>query len=556
MKTKSTFNLIIRLLSFLGKNLGLVLIATINGTLGFILAMNISIFAGLTIMKYLGLFDGISYEILFTIIILSGVLRGILRYGEQYFNHFLAFKLLAFLRHKIFYKLCKISLNKIDDKDKSNIVSIIQADVETLEIFYAHTISPFLIAIITCAIVVVFVSLFTSIYIGLSFIAGYLIIGLLIPYIFYKFNGNIGMNYRKKLAKAKSFFTDSIYGRNDIILNNNKQEKIREVDYTSLSLIKESKRIDLNNVIFKNLTMLIIIILNVCVVLVGYLLVENNILVNYKILLAFICFISSFGPVIALANLPYNLAMTFASGQRIFDLLDEQEIINEGKINNLSFYNLAINNISFSYRNYLVLNNLSLNIGKNEIIGIFGESGSGKSTLLKLIMHFYNVNNGEIKINNLNINDISYDCLYDNINLFSQTTYLFKDSIWNNLVFVKPDASKDEVIEACKNANIYDYIQNLENGLETQINDLIDNLSSGEKQRIGLARVLLKKPKLLLLDEATSNIDALNEASILKALLNIKNETSIIIVSHRLSTLSICDKIYKLENQKLNLMSK
>ena len=265
------------------------------------------------------------------------------------------------------------------------------------------------------------------------------------------------------------------------------------------------------------------------------------------IILAYVTLTSSFGSVVALAALPGNLAMTFASGNRVLDLLEEKPQV-EDAINSKSFVfdNLKIQNVSFKYEDISILDNININVNKNEIIGILGPSGCGKSTLLKLLMRFYDVESGCILYNDVNIKNISIKHLYENVNLFSQTTYLFTGTIYENLIIAKPDATKEEVIEACKNASIYKYIESLPNGLDTKITDLKDNLSSGEKQRLGLARVFLKKPKLLLLDEATSNIDAINEGIILNALKKYKEDMTIIMISHRKSTLSICDRIYKL----------
>lgn len=544
----------IRLTSLIGKYFGFVLLATFNGVLGFILAMNISIFAGLGIMKYMGIFNGLSFPLIYSIIIISGFLRGGLRYIEQYFNHYLAFKLLAFLRKKIFDKLRVISINRFDEQNKSELVSLIQADVETLEIFYAHTLSPFLIAFITCTIVVVFISIFTNIYIGLLFIFGYLLIGIFIPYIFHLFNKKHGEKYRYNLAKTKSYIIGSVYGKNEIILNNREASAINKVNQWTNILLKDNKKLDFNNVVFKNITLLIIILLNLLVLLIGWILINNNILLNYKLLLVLITFISSFGPVIALANLPYNLSMTFGSAKRIFQLLDEPEINQKFKYNSMNFTKLKFDNVNFSYnKNQPILENINFEINTHEIVGINGKSGTGKSTILKLIMGFYNSISGTILINdNTKLSDYSFNSIYENITLFSQSTYLFKDTIWNNLIIANPSATMEQVVEVTKLVNIYDYIVNTPKGFETQISDLVDNLSTGEKQRLGLARVLLKKPKLLILDEATSNIDALNEATILQALTKLKKEMGILIVSHRLSTLSICDHIYQLDNHHLS----
>ena len=557
MKIKNYSSVTIRLMSLLGKYFGLVIIATLNGVLGFILAMNITIFGALGILKYIGVYTNISYELIFSIIIISGFLRGALRYFEQYFNHYLAFKLLAFLRAKIFDKLRIMAINRFDQYNKAELVSIIQADVETLEIFYAHTLSPLLIAIITSTIVVIFISILTNIYVGLLFIASYLIIGMVIPYIFYLFNKNYGDKYRKKLSNAKSNIIDSIYGKNEIIMNNKQNLEIIKVNNFTNEINKNSKKLDFNNAIFKNITLMLIIILNLLVILISWILINNGLLINYKLILIFVTLISSFGPVIALANLPFNLAMTYGSARRIFKIFDEKEIVRNNKINNFKFSSLELKNVDFGYnKQNKIIQNLNLQIKENQIIGINGKSGVGKSTLLKLIMGMQNPTSGEILINNKIINDYTLKSIYSNINLFSQSTFLFNDTIWNNLTMWKKDISKQEVVEICKLVNIYEFIANTEKGFDSYINEYADNLSSGEKQRIGLARVLIMKPKLLLLDEATSNIDALNESYILKILKKLKNEMSIIIVSHRLSTLSICDHIYKFSNKKLELIEK
>jgi ATP-binding cassette subfamily C protein len=287
--------------------------------------------------------------------------------------------------------------------------------------------------------------------------------------------------------------------------------------------------------------------MNIIIILVGGYLLSINKIASPMIILAYVTLTSSFGSVVALAALPGNLAMTFASGNRVLDLLEEKPQV-EDAINSKSFVfdNLKIQNVSFKYEDVSILDNININVNKNEIIGILGPSGCGKSTLLKLLMRFYDVESGSILYNDVNIKNISIKHLYENVNLFSQTTYLFTGTIYENLIIAKPDATKEEVIEACKNASIYKYIESLPNGLDTKITDLKDNLSSGEKQRLGLARVFLKKPKLLLLDEATSNIDAINEGIILNALKKYKEDMTIIMISHRKSTLSICDRIYKL----------
>lgn len=550
---RNTLYVIYRLIALVGRFIFVILLASLSGVLGYLLAINVTLFAGLAILKYLGIAINISYQVLFSIIIVSGILRGVVRYFEQYGNHYMAFKLLQIVRVKIFKALRKQSVAKLEEKNKGDLVSLLQGDIETLEVFYAHTITPFLIAFITSLIMVIVISLLSSLYLGLIALGAYLIIGLLIPFIFYKFNKNSGRSYRKKLSQFEEFYLDSIYGGYEIISQNKNDVFINDVENKTKELIKFNKDLDNKNTIFTNIMNVLIVLLNLMIIFVGYFLYQKGIIDSYYIIIAYIILTSSFGPVLALANLPNNLSQTFASANRVLDIIDEKPIIKDGN-KELNYSSLTIKDAYFNYGNKAILKGLNLEIKQNEIIGIYGPSGIGKSTILKLIMHFYELDKGSILINNEDIKEYSFNSLYKNINLFSQTTYLFQDTIKNNLLIAKKDATIEELKEACKNASIYDYIMSLKDGFETKISDLKDNISEGEKQRLGLARVFLRNPKLLLLDEATSNIDAINEGIILKSLKKYKEKMAIIIISHRKSTLNICDNIYELKEGKLCLV--
>lgn len=549
MKKRNVFKLIYELLKLIGPFIFYIVLAVIMGTLGFILAMSITIVAALVVVKFLGSEVNLSYPLMFVIIISSGILRGILRYFEQYFNHYIAFRLLAILRGKIFNKLRELSPSKLEGKNKGEIISMLQSDIETLEVFYAHTITPTLIAILTSLTVFLFVGFVTNFTYAFVALFSYVVIGVIIPVLFYKSNKKYGKNYRKRLGDFNEFYLDSIYGGYEIISSNNQNNRINKVNAYSKELINIYEGLEKKNTLFKNITNTTIVCLNILIIFIGAMLINANIVNDYSIILAYVCLTSSFGSVVALASLPNNLSMTFASGNRVLDLLEEKPIIEEyDKVKEFDFKTLKLKDVSFSYDTKPIMKNINMEINKGEIVGILGPSGCGKSTLLKLLMHFYDVDEGCILYNENNIKDISYKKLYDNVNLFSQTTYLFTGTIRSNLLIAKPDASEKELIKACKDASIYEYICDLKDGLDSKISDLKDNLSSGEKQRLGLARVFLKKPKLLLLDEATSNIDAINEGIILNALTKNKQDMTIVMISHRKSTLSICDKLYELKD--------
>ena len=548
MKKRNIFNLIFKLLGLVDSFIVVILMAVINGTLGFILSMGITTFAGLAIIKMMGVEIALSWGWLFGLIIGSGLLRGALRYLEQYSNHYIAFKILAILRSKIFKQLRKLSPAKLEGKDKGELISLLQSDIETLEVFYAHTISPFLIAVSTSICVLLFIGFMTSWWFSLYALIAYLIIGGLIPVVYYKSNNKEGKKYRHDLGKFESFYLDSIYGGYEIIASNNEEGRMNSLNKRSDELIETVDKLDSKGTFFKNLTNTAIVVLNIGIALLGGLLIHEGVIENPRIILAFMAFTASFGSVLALANLPANLTMTFASGNRVLDLLEEEPLIKDPENpQTFEFDNLKVKDVEFKYEEVDVLKNINFEVNKNEIIGLLGPSGCGKSTILKLLMKFYEADKGSIEYNGIDIKNFSQEEIYNNVNLFSQSTYLFTGTIYENLIIAKPDATKEEIIEACKNASIYDYILNLKDGLDTKISDLKDNLSSGEKQRLGLARVFLKKPKLLLLDEATANIDAINEGIILNALKKYKDNMSIVIISHRKSTLSICDRTYTID---------
>ena len=286
---------------------------------------------------------------------------------------------------------------------------------------------------------------------------------------------------------------------------------------------------------------------------VGIVLVKNDRLTVGRMIIGMVTVFSSFGPVIAVGGLPGNLTQTFASGDRVLNLLAEKPAVEEVKNGkDFDYENLKVEDLSFSYDGQTeVLKDVKMHAEKGEIIGIVGESGCGKSTFLKLLMRFWERSGGEIDYDSIDIDRINTDSLLKNVTMVSQTTYLFEESIEDNLRIAKPDATQAEIEDACKKAAVHDFIMTLPDGYKTQVTALGDNLSAGEKQRIGLARAFLRGSELILLDEPTSNVDSINEGIILKALKDQKNRKSIILVSHRESTMAIADRIYKVENGKM-----
>lgn len=537
------------LILLLGSLSYIMILAVINGSFGFLCAMGVTIFGAIGVAKALGESIALSYGLIIGCAIGCGVLRGILRYFEQYSNHYIAFRLLALLRDKIFASLRILCPAKLESKQKGSIIAMITSDIETLEVFYAHTISPICIAVIVSTTVMLFVGFISSWYLALVALIGYLMVGIFVPLISSNRLKESGVKYRSEFSSFQAFFLDSIKGIKDIVLHNVGDERKKEVNQRSDELLHETKKMK-HDITRAGSSIELMVSLFITITLtVGIILVKNDMLSIGRMIIGVVCVFSSFGPVIAVGSLPGNLTQTFASGDRVLNLLAEKPAVDE-VIDGVDFKyeNLDVKDLSFAYEDDLVLKDIKMHAEKGEIIGIVGESGCGKSTFLKLLLRFFEKSSGEINYNDTDIDNINTKSLLKNVTMVSQSTYLFDETIEDNLRIAKEDATEEEMIEACKKASIHDFITSLEDGYKTKVGMLGDNLSAGEKQRIGLARAFLRGSELILLDEPTSNVDSINEGIILKALKEQKNKKSIILVSHRESTMAICDRIYKVEN--------
>ena len=535
--------------------MGIMVIAIILGSIGFISAIFVSVkgVEGIFINNNNGSNKNyISYKYYLALISIS---VGILRYGEQYCNHFIAFKLLANIRHRIFRKLRALCPAKLENKEKGNLISLITSDIELIEVFYAHTISPVVIACIVSTFMTLYISSI-SIKAGIITLLSYIFIGVGIPFFFAKKVEKISMIYRNKTGDMNSFMLTSLRGINEILQFSNGEKRLNDI-------IKKSEDLSQLRIKFSDIEQRQRAITSITVMVSSYGIFYFLLIYNYlkgisdnlyEIIFPMVCVISSFGPVIAVSNLSIGLGQTLACGKRVKNLLDEEPVVNEiNSYENKSHINsgdISIDNINFSYEKKLILKNMNMVIPKGKIIGILGKSGCGKSTLLKLIMRFWDVNSGEIRIGDKNIKNINTNELRNYESYLTQKTHLFNDTIEKNIRLAKKDANINEIISAAKKASIHDFIMSLPNKYDTNVGELGSILSSGEKQRIGLARAFLHDAKLLLLDEPTSNLDSLNEGIILKSIMEEKNEDinkdkTIIIVSHRESTLDCVDDLIK-----------
>lgn len=547
-------------ITIMGKLIGLVkpllhvmCIAILMGVAGFLCSIFISILGGYAILDVLQYDTGISIQTIFTLLITLAVLRGILRYAEQASNHFIAFKILAIIRHKVFAALRRLTPAKLEGKDKGNIISIITSDIELLEVFYAHTISPIVIAALTSILMVLYIGSFHPVLALIAFL-GYVTVGVLLPLGVSKLGGDTGLRYRNEMGELNSVLLDSLRGLSETIQYHSGNERLEEIRNRSSRLEEHQKELKRVEGVQRAFTDGAILLFSLAMLVISGLLMIEGRIEFPEALLATITMLSSFGPVVALSNLSNNLMHTLASGNRVLDLLEERPMVEEntGKERTECFTGASCENISFAYGEETILKDYSIELNTGKIIGIQGKSGSGKSTLLKLLMRFWDVDHGRVSLSNKDVKDINTSDLRNMEGYVTQETYLFHDTIANNIRMVRPEASMEEVIKAAKRASIHEFISKLPNGYDTNVGELGESLSGGEKQRIGIARAFLHDAPFLMLDEPTSNLDSLNEGIILKSLKEECKNKTVLIVSHRSSTLNIADTVYQMENQRVS----
>ena len=506
------------------------------GVIGFLTAIFIIVLGGVGLLNILGFATALSLKQVIIGIVICAVLRGILRYAEQGSNHYIAFKLLALIRHKVFIKLRKLAPAKLEGKDKGNLISIITTDTELLEVFYAHTISPIIIAFITSVIMTIFIGSY-NIFLGAIALVAYFIVGVIIPVWSSNQGDETGQQYRDELGDLNSYFLSSIRGINDIIQYGVGKERLDEINRRTDELETKQKFLLKQEGSNRAVTDTAILLCSMVMLFAGCILYNKGQVDFTQVIIPLIALMSSFGPVVAISNLSNNLFHTIAAGNRVLDLLEEEPAVEEvsGK-ETVEFADMKLENVSFAY---------------DDEVGIYGKSGCGKSTLLKLLMRFWEVNNGAITIGGKNINEINTSDLRKMQSFVTQDTYLFNDTIANNIGIAKENATMEEIIAAAKKASIHDFIMSLPKGYDSKVGELGGNLSGGEKQRIGIARAFLHDAPMILLDEPTSNLDSLNEGIILKSLMESKENKTIIIVSHRKSTMNIADVVLDVEKNSL-----
>lgn len=552
MKRRSGFTVMIHLVGLIKPLIGFMILAILMGVIGHLSATFITIFGGYAVAEILQIETPFTLMNIFISVGIFALVRGFLRYAEQACNHFIAFKILALIRDKVFQALRRLSPAKLEGRDKGNLISIITSDIELLEVFYAHTISPIVIALLFSGLLTCFIASFHQA-LGVIALVAYIIVGAVIPVMTSKLSGDDGIKFRNKSGELSAFVLDSLRGVAETLQYGQGMERLFIMNARTDALCKDEE--GLKRTLGRNQAVIhtVILMFDLMMLFTSSMLYQNGEIEFLGVLISTIALMSSFGPVVALATLGSTLQNTFAAGNRVLDILEESPVVEDVEGNDeVSFAGAKAENVSFGYAEETILDNVSIDIPKSSVIGIVGKSGSGKSTLLKLFMRFWNVKDGRITISGISINDINTTNLRDMESLVTQETHLFHDSIRNNLRIAKPDATDEEIYSACKKASVHDFIMSLSMGYDTPVGELGDTLSGGERQRIGLARAFLHDAPLMLLDEPTSNLDSLNEAVILRALLEEKQDKTVVLVSHRQSTMRIVDKLYSVEHGRMS----
>ena len=552
IKRRSGFQVMSRLIGLVKPLTGFMLLAILMGLIGHLCAAFITIFGGYAVLEALHFDTPFTLTAQFVCVVVFAIVRGFLRYAEQACNHFIAFKLLALLRDRVFRALRRLAPAKLEGRDKGDLITVITSDIELLEVFYAHTISPALIALLFSGIMVLFIGGYHPL-LGLLALAAYGGVGIVVPLVTSRAAGQDGLRFRKDSGALAAFVLDSLRGLPETLQYGAGQTRLREMQERTNKLSEEEARLKRNAGRNTAATQLILWTFDLAMLSAASALYLRGAVGLDGVLIPTIALMSSFGPTVALASLGATLQNTFAAGNRVLDILEEVPRVRDIHGHpDVTFGGAGAEGVTFGYGDETILQDVSVPVPQGQTIGIVGRSGSGKSTLLKLFLRFWQVQQGRVQISGCNVETINTHNLRRMQGLVTQETHLFRDSIRNNLLIAKPDATDEELQTACRKASIHDFIAALPQGYDTPVGELGDTLSGGERQRLGLARAFLHDAPFLLLDEPTSNLDSLNEAVILRALEGEHGKRTVVLVSHRASTMGIADTVYSVENGRVS----
>lgn len=529
-------------------------ISTIVSIIGNISQMGLMGFGAAFILSVAGKLkyaNSVTYCIL---MIISGILIVTCRYLEGYFSHAGSYELLAKMRVDMFGTLRKLAPGSLIGRNNGDIMAIAIADIESIEFFFAHTIGPLFTVILLPLVTLIIAGSIDMLFVY-ALLPIYLIISVIIPILAIKLGRNIGIGYRQKLGELKIFLLDSVYGLSEIQIFDYGKRRNEELEAVNRNINRSIHQLAYHRQLVVSTPTFFIYLARIAVIAVAsYLALKGNIDTTGIIILSFLVS-ASFSSTQSLTTVVSSLLETYAAAQRYFDLEDMVPVVNEivepKELKNID--KIEFINVSFSYPeiNRKIIENMNLTINFKDKIGLVGESGIGKSTLIRLLLRFYDVTSGQILINGIDIKEYSLQDLRQRIGTLEQDTFLFNDSIAANIALGKPKATKEEIVKAAQMAGIHELIISLPEQYDTMMGELQNRLSGGEKQRIGIARVLLVDPDFLVMDEPTSSLDVINEKGLLKTLAEQFENKTWLIVSHRPSSLTGCDRVIKLENKQI-----
>ena len=552
-RRRSNFSIMARLVGLTRPLLPVMALAIVLGVLGFLAAIFLTVFAAYGLLNAVGSWGVVPLGVACALVVVCGVVRGPLRYGEQLCNHYLAFKILALVRDKVFGKMRTLAPAKLEGRDKGDLVSLLTGDIELLEVFYAHTLSPAAIALIVSVVMVAFTATLSPLLAAYAAFS-YAVVGIAVPWISSKASGTGGREVRDAIGSMNAFVLDSLRGLRETLQFGRADDRALELACRMSDLAKVEGRLKDRAAVAMAATGAVVLALDMGMLLAAMHLANGGVVAFGPAAIACAALMSSFGPVIAVANLGSTLQQTLASGARVLDVLDEnpQTVEIEDGVSLDRFSGAMASHVDFSYGDACVLSDVDLNIQPGQVVRIAGRSGSGKSTLLKLFMRFWDVSSGSIEVSGRDVRRVATASLRQVEGFMTQETHLFAGTVRDNLAFAKPGASDEEIMVACEKASIADFVRRLPSGLDTQVGELGDALSGGERQRLGLARVFLHDAPFVLLDEPTSNLDALNEAAVLRALADNRAGKTVLLVSHRPSAAAIADVTYSVEHGRVS----
>lgn len=553
MQSRSNARVIWRMLGLVRPLSGFMVISVLCGVAGFCCATFLPVLAVWEACSIvLRQEPPLSLGVCLGTLALMALLRGILRYAEQICNHYIAFKLLAHIRSEVFASLRRLAPARLSGVDRGSLISTLTSDIELLEVFFAHTISPVCIAALMLVVMVAFTGSFAW-QLGLVMLVAQLVVGAVVPIMVFRVSGNGGRVVRDRAAGLSTFVLDGLRGLTEVLQFDVGASRLRTLDERSRRLAGAQRAVSAVGSTGSAAADAAIAAFSLAELLVGVNLHMAGVVDASAVAISAAAMLGSFGPAVALASLGSTLQGTLAAAHRVIDVLEEEPVVEEvSEGDTISFGGAAAKNASFSYGRKRILDNVTVEIPKGSIVGIAGKSGSGKSTLCRLMMRFWDVDRGQISISDQRIDTIRTDNLRDMEALVEQDTYLFHQSIRDNLLIAKPHAIQSELDAACRAASVYDFIMGLPEGYDAEVGELGDTLSGGERQRLGLARAFLHDAPLLILDEPTSNLDSLNEGIILRSLDRQRRKRTVLLVSHRASTMAVADRVYSMDSGRVS----